>query len=134
MSSSENADSKDDNNLVDTKGSRAGNENNYIKATPERWILFLGIALLVIGVLFLTLRSVLFSLILIIAGVSVFTYWLYINTKSRDRSTTTEKLEGNCICSICGHRESGMCIEHKCACCILMRNNKIIGHSNNPLQ
>jgi hypothetical protein len=27
-----------------------------------------------------------------------------------------------------------MCLENKCVCCLVMKNEKVIGHSNNPLQ
>lgn len=104
----------------------------------DRWTLFLGIGLMVLGIVLLTLRSVLFSLILIIAGVSVFTYWLYSNARQREGKpkiiTGADKHDEECLCSICGHRVSGTCFEYKCACCLLMRENKVIGHSNNPLQ
>lgn len=155
--SSSNTDSNDKNNPIESGGSTNNSNNvdmdtNYNISTPERWILVLGIVILVLGVILLTLRSVLFSLILIIIGISLFTYWLYVNARSRELSrnhityigsaandddttaTTMGKQEGICICSICEHKESGICLHHKCACCILMRNNKIIGHSNNPLQ
>ena len=112
-----------------------GKENN---SGPERWILFLGIGIMIAGVVLLTLRSVLFSLILIVAGFSMFTYWLYSSARSRNHMantiTGTDKEEEDCLCSICGHRVSGTCIQNKCACCLLMKDDKVIGHSNNPLQ
>lgn len=113
-------------------------KDNGNSSGPERWILYLGIGLTVMGVVLLTLRSVLFSLVLIIAGVSVFTYWFYANARlSGGRPniiTGAGKHDEECICSICGHRASGTCIQNRCPCCILMRDDKVIGHSNNPLQ
>jgi hypothetical protein len=134
-------------------GNDSNRHANDNVSTPDRWILVLGIAILIFGVILLTLRSVLFSLILITIGISLFTYWLYVSTRSREQSRnhtayisssanddddntaiTKGKREGICTCSICEHKESGICLQYKCACCILMRNNKVIGHSNNPLQ
>ncbi len=39
-----------------------------------------------------------------------------------------------CICVICNHEQSEICIEEKCPCCVNMKNNVVIGHSNNYLQ
>ncbi len=39
-----------------------------------------------------------------------------------------------CTCSICGHEKSDACIQEKCPCCISMKDNVVVGHSNNSLQ
>jgi len=134
-----NTNSKDNRIAIEPNpGNNKDDKSNGNNSGPERWILFLGIALMIIGVIFLTLRSVLFSLILIVAGVSVFTYWLYANARPRNRMantiTGTEKQDEDCLCSICGHRVSGTCFQNGCVCCLLMKDDKVIGHSNNPLQ
>jgi hypothetical protein len=96
----------------------------------------------------LTLRSVIFSLILIIIGVSLFAYWLYVGVRSKEEhrlfsdyntsssSTNSGGKEGEhiCTCPICKHHESNACMQVRCPCCILTRNRQIIGHFNNPLQ
>jgi hypothetical protein len=140
-------DKEDNNNPEDNRIAVESNQGNNEQrksyeygSGPERWILYLGIAITVMGVVLLTLRSVIFSLVLIIAGVSVFTYWLYSNARLSGGGgkpsiiTGADKHDEECICAICGHRASGMCIQNRCPCCILMKDDKIIGHSNNPLQ
>jgi hypothetical protein len=120
-------------------------DNNEKVLNSLGWVLGLGIALIITGAILLTLRSVVFSLILIIIGVSLFTYWLYVGARSKQQSHFVSefgtvptrargKEEAVCICSICKHKESGVCLELRCACCILMRNKQIIGHFNNPLE
>jgi hypothetical protein len=96
----------------------------------------------------LTLLSIIFNLILIIIGVSLFAYWLYVGVRSKEEhrifsdydtyssSTNSGIKEGEriCTCSICKHEKSNACMELRCPCCILTRNKQIIGYFNNPLQ
>jgi len=120
------------------------------QCTPERWILVLAITILAFGVVLLTLRSVIFSLILITIGISLFAYWLYVGVRSKEEQNSPitdytrgssfatpeakEKEEHVCTCPICKHTESKSCINRRCPCCILTRNKQIIGHFNNPPQ
>ena len=40
-----------------------------------------------------------------------------------------------CICPICKHKETKICLQQICVCCLIMKEGVIIGHqSNNPLQ
>jgi len=107
----------------------------------ERWILVLGLAIIMLGVFLLTLRFALFSLILIIIGVALSIYWLFgvIRSGERQRQFPEDDLifskprtvgKMNCACSICKQAESKTCIEIRCACCVLMRNKQIISHFN----
>jgi len=108
------------------------------KSPPERWILVIAMAILAFGIILLTLRSVIFSLIFVTIGISLFAYWLYVGAKEQNRILTTmsgvNKRERGCTCPICKHTESNACLETRCPCCILTRNKQIIGHFNNPLQ
>jgi hypothetical protein len=123
-------------------------DHNQQYSTPERWILVLAITILAFGVILLTFRSVIFSLILLTVGISLFAYWLYLGARSREqdqslpgyvsssafRNRGARGTELVCTCSVCKHSESRSCMERKCPCCILTRNKQIIGHFNNPLQ
>jgi hypothetical protein len=118
------------------------NEPSYNKqSTPERWILVLGMIILAFGVILLTLRSVIFSLILITIGVSLFAYWLYIGVRLKEQNRPLNDFSGNsspaksgvkqgeqvCSCPICKHTESKACMELRCQCCILTRKKDVIG-------
>jgi hypothetical protein len=61
---------------------------------PECWILVLGVAILLSGVFLLTLRFALFSLMLLIIGVALSTYWLFgvITSGERDRQFPEDDL------------------------------------------
>jgi hypothetical protein len=116
------------------------------QSDPERWILICATALLAFGILLLALRSVIFSLILMMIGISLFAYWLYVGVREREQrriatnygrnsssvTSAVGKRDNVCACSICKHTESSSCLEIKCPCCILTRNKQIIGHFHNP--
>jgi hypothetical protein len=100
-----------------------------------------GISYTQLGVFLLTLRFALFSLMLLIIGVALSTYWLFgvVRSGERDRQFHEDDLifskprteaKTNCTCSICKHIESKTCIEIRCVYCVLMRDKQIIGHFN----
>lgn len=110
-----------------------------------RWVFATGITMILFGVILFALRAALISLFIIVIGVSLFTAWLYLSTKSKqqkgilvqDRLSKDEvriKSDEACICSICKHKVSNTCLNENCACCILMKDDSVVGHSNNPLQ
>lgn len=97
------------------------------------WPLMTGIAVIVFGVLLLIFRSgLLVSFIFIILGAILILSWYVLYTKKR--VSLTSKYGTECICQICNHDKPLVCIKERCKCCTLMKENKIIGHSNNPLQ
>jgi hypothetical protein len=131
-----------------SESSASRDDGRNDQSAPEHWIVISAAALLAFGVLLLALRSVIFSLILITAGISLFAYWLYVGVRERDQrrlvtdhsrsSSFTASAVGTqdyvCTCSICKHTESSSCLEMRCPCCILTRNKQIIGHFNSPLK
>ena len=109
------------------------------------WVFAIGITMIILGVILFALRAALISLVIIIIGISLFTAWLYLSTRLKEsknlpqRGGTSNKqaqgeLNEECICAICKHKVSSTCLNENCACCILMKDNSVIGHSNNPLQ
>jgi hypothetical protein len=63
--------------------------------------------------------------------------WLYLNARTKKQHKDNKAIvitKQPCICVICKHEESKICLQQKCACCIIMKEDTIIGHSNNPLQ
>ncbi len=109
------------------------------------WVFAIGITMILLGVILFSLRAAVISLPIIIIGISLFTAWLYLSTRLRESKNLTQKgglpsrqvqAESNeeCICAICKHKVSSTCINENCACCILMKDDSVVGHSNNPLQ
>jgi hypothetical protein len=167
LSGDGNIDINDDNNdptdltgypAAENTGDSGDNNNDEHSSysdqrTPERWVLVLAITILAFGVTLLALRSVIFSLILITIGISLFAWWLYVGVRLKEgqdplradytradytRGSFTmpgaKEKENVCTCPVCKHTESKPCMERKCPCCILTRNKRIIGHFNKPLE
>ena len=109
------------------------------------WVFVIGITMILSGVILFALRAALISLVIMVIGISLFTAWLYLSTRLKESKNLLQKdglsnrraqgeLNEECICAICKHKISGTCLNENCACCILMKDNSVIGHSNNPLQ
>lgn len=65
---------------------------------------------------------------------AVVTLWLYVDRRANQQKTISAIAVQACMCSICKHEEAGQCMQQRCACCLLMKGDVIIGHSVNPLQ
>jgi hypothetical protein len=97
------------------------------------WPLITGIGVIAFGTILLVFRaSVLLSLIFIILGTILILSWYILYTKKK--LEISHKYGTNCICQICNHGNPLDCVKVKCKCCTIMKENKVIGHSNNPLQ
>lgn len=108
--------------------------NNHLKTKNSTAILPLigGIAVIGFSVLLLVLRAIIPSLIIMLTGISLIIYWMYI-TRAKNQKNGS-KYDKKCICAICKHTESSVCIKQKCVCCSIAKGDKIVGHTNNPLQ
>jgi len=109
------------------------------------WVFAIGITMILLGVILFALRAALVSLVIMIIGISLFTAWLYLITRLKESKNLPQKgslsnrqvqgeLNEECICAICKHKVSNTCLNENCACCILMKDDSVVGHSNNPLQ
>jgi hypothetical protein len=109
------------------------------------WVLAIGITMILLGVLLFAFRAALISLVIMIIGISLFTVWLYLSTRLKESKNLPQRgglsirqvqaeLNEECICAICKHKVSSTCLSESCACCILMKDDSVVGHSNNPLQ
>lgn len=110
-----------------------------------RWLLALGIATLCFGIFLFVLRVPIRTIgIFFVLGIPVILLWLYADDKSKKQqngkiisnssSNLIQQQQQLCICSICKHKHAGVCLNQKCACCTIMKDNKIVGHSINPMQ
>ncbi|MDN5847919.1 MAG: hypothetical protein L0H53_16790 [Candidatus Nitrosocosmicus sp.] len=114
--------------------SNSDNNNNRIKAKNNAaiWPLIESIAIIGFSILLLRLRAIIPSFILMLVGISLIVYWIYI-TKMKNQGIKS-KIDNRCLCAICEHTESSLCIQQKCVCCSIAKGDKVVGHSNNPLQ
>lgn len=100
-----------------------------------RWIAILGIGTIIFGISLFVLRIPIRTIIIFLAiGIPLVALWLYADARSKQQKRIDIIATQACICSICKHEEAKICLQQKCACCIVMRGNNIIGHSVNPLQ
>lgn len=104
------------------------------RRTPELWILVLAITIVAFGVTLLALRSVIFSLMLITIGVSLFALWLYVGVRLKEKQDRDQKKKKMSVPVLFVNTESKSCMKKRCPYCILARNKGIIGHFNNPLE
>lgn len=119
---------------MSTNRSNRNNKNNRIntKNRTTVWPLIGGIAVIAFSILLLTLRAIIPSLIIILVGIFLIIYWVYI-TKTKNQGIKL-KIDKRCLCAICEHTESSICIQQKCICCSIAKGDNVVGHTNNPLQ
>ncbi|MGA9171511.1 MAG: hypothetical protein WBZ20_15335 [Nitrososphaeraceae archaeon] len=107
-----------------------------------RWLSALGIATLCFGIFLFVLRVPIRTIGVFFAlGIPLILLWLYVDDKSKQQQQQKGKISNSssnlqhqqpCICPICKHEQSEICLNQKCACCLIMKGNRIIGHSINP--
>jgi hypothetical protein len=110
-----------------------------------KWLFVIGIGMLLLGIILFALREVLMSLAVLVIGISLFTAWVYLSMRLKQQvgipvnkqaiiGRIQPRSKEECTCPICKHKESNICLNDNCACCVMMKNDSIVGHSNNPLQ
>ena len=103
--------------------------------TTTRWISILGIVTLCFGISLFVFRIPIRTIIIFFAiGIPLILLWLYADWKSTQQRRINTITKQACICSICKHQQAKVCLQQKCACCIMRKGNDVIGHSINPLQ
>ena len=105
-----------------------------------RWFSALGIATLCFGIFLFVLRVPIRTIgVFFVIGIPLILLWLYVDDKSKQqqkgRINNSSNLQHQqlCICPICKHEQVGICLNQKCACCLMMKGDKIVGHSINPM-
>ena len=104
---------------------------------PTLWLLIYGLVIIAFGIFLLTIESgIRVFLIVIVIGLSLIALWLYLDIrKEKQKNGTYVNTTQACICPICKHKETKICLQQICACCIIMKGDVIIGHhTNNSLQ
>jgi hypothetical protein len=110
----------------------------------SRWLSALGIATLCFGIFLFVLRIPVRTIsIFFVLGIPLILLWLYVDERSKhpqqkkkkiDNSINTQQQQQQCKCSICKHDQAEICLNQKCACCLMMKDDRIVGHSINPMQ
>ena len=112
-------------------------ELNINNRHPPLWILIYGLVIIALGIFLLIIGSgIRVSLIFIVIGLSFIALWLYLDIRKENQKKEVyiNTIQAY-ICPICKHKVTKSCLQQKCACCLIMNGDVIIGHdSNNPLQ
>ncbi len=125
-----------------------------VESLTNRWILTLGLATLCFGISLFVLRIPIRTIGIFFAlGIPLILLWLYVGNRSKQQQQLQQQQKNgktisdpssnnnlvqyqqrSCTCPICKHEQAGVCLNQKCACCTIMKGNKVVGHSINPLQ
>jgi hypothetical protein len=69
------------------------------------------------------------SFVFFAVALFLFIIWVYLILKT-DRKKKLGKIElQKCLCPICKHEVTNVCVKQKCPCCIDMKDNSVVGHS-----
>ncbi len=99
-----------------------------------RWLSFMGIGTLCFGISLFVLRIPIRTIVVfLVIGLPLVALWLYVDAKSRQQRSVLDINRQACLCPICKHEEAKFCLQDKCACCLVRRGEKVVGHSTNPL-
>jgi hypothetical protein len=101
----------------------------------QRWLLMLAIATGVFAISLLLLRINIRTLAILLGiGISLLTLWLYMDAKYFSLKGRNNSSKEVCVCPICKHSSAEVCLQEKCSCCLITKDEKVVGHSSSPLQ
>jgi hypothetical protein len=101
----------------------------------ERWLLMMAIATGLFAIALLLLRVNIRTLAILLGiGLPLVTLWLYMDAKHFSVQGRNVSSKQACVCPVCKHQDAGMCFEGKCSCCLITKDEKVVGHSSSPLQ
>jgi hypothetical protein len=101
----------------------------------QRWLLMMAIATGLFAIALLLLRVNIRTLAILLGiGLPLVTLWLYMDAKHFSGQGRNISSKQACVCPVCKHQDAGMCFEEKCSCCLITKDEKVIGHSSSPLQ
>ena len=118
-----------------------------VESLTNRWILTLGLATLCFGISLFVLRIPIRTIGIFFAlGIPLILLWLYVGDKSKQQqlvqqqrnegktisdpsnnnNNVVQHQQKSCICPVCNHEQAGVCLNQKCACCIIMKGNNVV--------
>jgi hypothetical protein len=95
------------------------------------WPLIYGLGIVAFNFFLLVLRAgIIPFLVFMTAGIAMIVFWTYFSIRTKPNSIAKQ----SCECAICSHKTANFCLEKECACCIVVKEGSIVGHTNSPLQ
>jgi hypothetical protein len=108
----------------------------------QRWLVMIAIATILFAIALLILRINIRSLLIFfVIGISAISLWMVVDArffapqrKRRSGDAKSQQQQPLCTCTICNHDYEEMCFQNRCACCLITKNDKVVGHSSSALQ
>src|SRR5687768_9272679 len=101
----------------------------------QRWLLMIAVATAILAISMLVLRiNVRTVIIFYVIGLSVVTLWMIVDARYFSAPRKNIQPAQPCACPICKHDYTGKCLQERCACCLVTKDEKVIGHSTSSLQ
>lgn len=99
------------------------------------WPLIYGLGIVAFSFFLLVLRAgIPVFLIFMVVGVAMIILWVYLNIRTTRKNDMMFVAKQSCKCAICTHEKIGLCLDQKCACCIVVEGGSTIGHTSSTLQ
>ena len=101
----------------------------------QRWLLMLAIATAIFAICLLLLRVNIRTLAILMGiGLSLVTLWMYMDARYFSASGRNVPSKQACACPVCEHEYARICLQKKCACCLITKDDKVVGHVSSTLQ
>src|SRR5919109_5086689 len=101
----------------------------------QRWLLMLAIATAIFAILLLLLRVNIRTLAILMGiGLSLVTLWMYMDARFFSAPRTNIPSKQACACPVCKHQYAKICLQEKCACCLITKGDKVVGHLSSTMQ
>lgn len=104
----------------------------------QRWLVMITIATILFAIALLIYRINIRSLLtFFVIGIAAVTLWLYVDSnflEPKRKNGANTKRSQPCNCLVCNHESAEMCFQSRCACCLIIKKDKVVGHSSDSLQ
>jgi hypothetical protein len=101
----------------------------------QRLLLMLAIATGLFAISLLLLRVNIRTLAILLGiGLPLVTLWLYMDAKYFSAQGRNSSSKQACVCPVCKHPSANVCFQENCSCCLIIKDEKVVGHSSSPLQ
>jgi hypothetical protein len=103
----------------------------------QRWLVLITIATILFAIALLILRINIRSLLIFfVIGISAVTLWMVVDARFlASQSKRRANAESQpCKCPVCNDDYEEMCFQNRCACCLIIKKDKVVGHSSSALQ
>ena len=109
--------------------------SSYSSSRTPLWPLIYGLVIVGFSVFLLAVRAgISIFVIFMIIGLGLIMFWAFYKAMTKQKSDMKLLTKEPCSCAICNHDKASFCLEQKCPCCIVVKGENTIGHTNSPLQ